>query len=154
MGGCNGAAQLHQSHRHLVPEPLPEVQGGHVEVAGRFAVPCGGLSVVIAVEQEELQLGTDAEVIAHLSAPGQHPLQHIAGIPGKGLVLCLVDVADQPCGGPVPASYREDLKGIQVRDQQHILFVLPDEALQGGTVKDAVSLQGSCQLSRRQIDVL
>lgn len=62
------------------------IQGAQVEVARLVVGLGGGLALLVGLEQEELRLRAHIEaVVAHVVGLLDHPLEHVAGSPTKGV---------------------------------------------------------------------
>ena len=118
---------------------LTVVQRTQIEVAGLVVGLGGGFALVIGLEQEEFRLGAYIEgVKAHILGFLQGPLEHVAGIAGKGRAVGVVYIADEPGHLAVVGLPGKHPIGFQVGEQVLVGLVDADEAFNGGTVKHAL----------------
>ena len=81
-------------------------------------------------------------------------LSVVRGQPGERLLVRGVDVAEQP---GYPAAFvvvGEDPEGVQIRLEEHVRFLDPDEALDRGAIEHDLPVQRLLELAARHLDVL
>ena len=134
MAGLDFEAHLFQRHADLAPRALAVIQRSQVEVARLVRSRRGRMPFFVHLEQEELALRPHVETIAHLRGPGQHFLQHPAGIARERRSVRVVYVADQSRNLAVLGPPGQDRKGVQVGMQVLVALVDPDKALDAAAV--------------------
>src|SRR5690606_25069948 len=116
----------------LAAEVHADVLRGVVEVAG--VVGGGGAAAVdgLVLQQEELDLRVGVEGEAQVGGVGEGALEDVARVgEGRGAVRH-EDVAEHARGAGGLGAPGKDLEGRRVRLGDHVRFVHPGEALDGG----------------------
>nr|EIF89406.1 putative NAD/FAD-dependent oxidoreductase [Streptomyces tsukubensis NRRL18488] len=140
-GGALVVAELDRDahglqHRDgLAAEVHADVLRGVVEVAGVVGGHRAAAVDGLVLQQEELDLGVGVEGEAEIGGPGQHPLEDEAGVREGRRAVRHEDVAEHPGGAGGLGAPGQDLEGAGVRFGDHVGFVDPGEALDGGAVE-------------------
>ena len=143
-----------EGEHDLPAHVFAEVDRGEVEVAGGV-VGLGGRPAVARLEQEELGLGAAVHRVAGGRRAGDSALQGVPGTALERAAVWIVDVADQPADALAGRRRpRQDAERRQVRTQEHVRLLDPDEAFDGRAVEHDLAVQRRAELPVRDLDVL
>ena len=140
---------------HVLADLLGEV-GREVEVAGEVVRERGDLAVVVAPEEEELELGAHVDDVAELLGALDLPAQDEPRVADERLAARREDVADHPGGAAraVAALPRDLREGAHVRHQVLVALGDPGEALDRRPVEPGPVLHRALELVDRDRDGL
>ena len=153
--------ELLERVHHLLADLGAEVLG-EVEVAGRV-VRQRLHGAVLALQQEELELGAGVQREAELLRPIELAAQDAARVTGEGVAVRVVHVADdaRAAGVELLLAVRADARlprdraeGGQVGHQEHVRLGDPGEALDARSVEPLAVLDRLLQLVHRDLDAL
>ncbi|MNK83004.1 hypothetical protein D3C87_1027970 [compost metagenome] len=129
--------------------------GGQIKVTALVVGQGFDLAGLVGAEEEELELGTGVELVAHLTGLIDHALEVAAGIADEGLAVGQEDVADHAgmllAGGDIPG---DDAEGAEVGQQEHVGFGDPGEAFDARAVEPLAEVDGVLELGEGDGDAL
>ncbi len=163
VGGLDADAEGFQGVDHVLADFLGQV-GREVEVARLIVWQRGDVAVLVASEEEELELGPGVPLVAQLGGTLELPLQDEARVTGERVTGRGHDVADD-AGRPaaaqragteramagLPGDLRE---GVHVGAQPLVALGDPGEALDRAAVEPGAVLDGALELMQRDGDRL
>jgi len=133
-------------------EVVGDAVRGVVVVAARVDRFGGGADLGTVAEQEELDLRVRVEREAHLAGLGQVPLQHPARVGVARGAVGQQDVAEHAGHTRVLPAPRQQLEGRRIGASDHVAFVHPREALDGGAVEADAVRERALELGRGDRD--
>ena len=106
---------------------LTLIGGAHIKVTRNIACFCGGISVLIKLEEEEFTLGAYIERIAHIGSLFKYLFKNVSRIAEeRSVAVSAINVADKACNSVLPRKYNER---IVIGSQIHIGLIDSYEAL-------------------------
>ncbi len=154
MGRLHLEAHFDQLLHNDSPDLLAPVERTQVEVGGRIVGDGGRRSVRRLLEHEELGFAAGHHGKAELPRPFDLTLEGGAGTAGKGLLVRGEDVAEQPGHPAALIIVGKDPEGVEIRLEQHVGLLDPDESLDRGAVEHDLAVQGLLELAAGHLDVL
>ena len=154
VSGLDFESHLHQLLHDDAPDLLSSIERSEVEIRGRIVRDGGRRPVRCFLEHEELGLAAGHHGKAQLSGALDLPFERGAGASGEGLLVRGVDVTEQP-GHPAPfIGIGKDPEGVQVRLEEHVGLLDPDEPLDRGTIEHDLAIERLLELAPGYLDVL
>jgi len=106
------------------------------------------------LEHEEFGFHARVHREAEFGRASDQFLENSARVASEGFSVGGVDVADQPRDAALLITPGEDLEGAEVRREQHVGLLDPNESLDRGAVEHEIACQCLLELRSWNLDVL